>query len=123
MGVSPSVANATAAGRVTAHCDTSGRPDSTRTTRTSRLESSLGRLVRAPPPNRGIDELGLDPVDKGTVFGMTTNGSKHHGTRHRTRALVSSFGRRIAARQGAGTKTYLDVSIASRFELLGPWQR
>lgn len=92
-GVSPSVMKATAAGRVTAHCDASGRPDSSRTsraTRTTRVEGALsGRL----PPNRGIHEEaggGLDPVDKGTVFGITKNGSKHHGTRHRTRALISS---------------------------------
>lgn len=39
--------------------------------------------------SRGIDE-GLDPVDKGTVFGITKNGSKHNGTRHRTRASTSS---------------------------------
>lgn len=41
VGVSLSVINATAAGRVTAHCDASGRPDSTRTTRTTRVEGAL----------------------------------------------------------------------------------
>lgn len=54
-GVSPSVVDATAAGRATAHCDASGRPDSTRATRATRVE---GRLVRAPSPNQGIDEEG-----------------------------------------------------------------
>lgn len=60
-GVSPSVVYATAAGRVTAHCDASGRPDSTRATRatratrTTRVEGALsGRLFQIEASMRRV---------------------------------------------------------------------